>query len=64
MTRTHTVLVNVTFNKKCSRQIALRELRDTIHGNNYCTQFDDREPGEYRIRSVRLAPASKKPRHD
>ena len=54
--RTHTALVKVTFDKPCSRKLALRELKDTIHGNEYCTQFDDSEPGEYRVKSVQLAP--------
>lgn len=53
----HTVLVTVSFDKPCSRKIALRELKDTIHGNEYCTQFDESEPGEYHVRTVRLAKA-------
>lgn len=54
--RTHTVMVTVTFDKPCTRRIALRELKDTIHGNEYCTQFEDSEPGEYRVRTVKMAP--------
>lgn len=49
----HTVLVTVTFDKPCTKKVALRELRDTIHSKNYCTQYKDDEPGEYTIRSVK-----------
>ena len=51
--KTHTVMVTVTFDKPCTKKVALRELRDTIHGKNYCTQYKDSEPGEYTIRSVK-----------
>lgn len=57
--RSHTVLVTVSFDKACTRAVALRELKDTIHGNEYCTQFEDSEPGEYRVRSVKLAQLSR-----
>jgi len=33
-----------------------REVRDNIHGQHYYTQFEDDEPGEFRIRSVISAP--------
>jgi len=55
-TRRHTVLLTVTFDKKCTRALALRELRDTIHGTEYCTQLEDHEPGEFSIRSIKPVP--------
>lgn len=54
--RTHRVIVTITMNRKCSRAVALREAKDNIHGQHYCTPYYDRDPDEFRIRSVRLAP--------
>jgi hypothetical protein len=50
---THSFIVTLRFNRKCSRKIALREARDNICGQHYCTVYDGREPDEFRIRSVR-----------
>lgn len=54
--RQHTFIVTVTFDRACTRRIALREAKDNIHGQHYCTAYYDREPEEFRIRSVRSAP--------
>jgi hypothetical protein len=48
----HTVLLTVTFDKPCTRKLALREVRDTIHGTTYCTQYKDSEPGEYKVGGI------------
>lgn len=50
--RIHKFTVTVTFNKKCLRRIALREVRDTIHGEHYCTELEDGDPATFRIRSI------------
>jgi hypothetical protein len=52
--RSHTFSIHVTFDRTCTRAWALGEVRDTIHGEFYTTQRDvDREPGSYRVRSIR-----------
>lgn len=53
--RTHHLIVTITMDRKCSRATALREARDNIHGQHYCTPYEDKDPEEFRIRSVRLA---------
>jgi hypothetical protein len=54
--RVHTFTVTVTFNKKCLRRVALREVRDNIHGYHYCTELDDGDPETFRVKSVTNAP--------
>lgn len=54
--RRHTFTVTVTFDRACTRATALREARDNIHGQHYCAPYEDKDPDEFRIRSVRLAP--------
>jgi hypothetical protein len=51
--RVHTFVLSVSFDKSCNRRLALREVRDTIYGHHYCTQYDEAEPGEFRIRSIK-----------
>lgn len=53
--RTYTFQLTVTFNKGCRAAVALREVRDNIHGEHYCTKFEDSDPGTFRIRSVKSA---------
>lgn len=55
-TKRHTVLLTFTFDKACTRKLALREIRDTIYGTQYCSQFEKHEPGEFVIRSIRPLP--------
>lgn len=50
--RTHTFKITVTFDKRCSVSHALREVKDTIHGEFYPTQRSDEEPGSYRVRKI------------
>lgn len=47
--RKHTFTVTVTFDKACTTSHALREVRDTIHGEFYPTQLSDDQPGLYRV---------------
>jgi len=49
--RKHTFTITVTFDKACTASHALREVKDTIHGEFYPTQRDDSEPGSYRVNS-------------
>lgn len=50
--RKHTFTITVTFDKACTASHALREVKDTIHGEFYPTQRDDSEPGSYRVASI------------
>lgn len=52
--RTHTLVLTVRFDKKCTKAHAAREVRDCIHGEFYPTQRDDDEPGSFRVSSIRL----------
>lgn len=48
--RTHTFAITVTFDKKCTASHALREVKDSIHGEFYPTQRSDDEPGLFKVR--------------
>lgn len=56
---THQFVISVTFDKPCTRELALRELRDDggidAGGghSHYCTQYDDHEPETFRVRSIK-----------
>lgn len=50
--RRHTFTITVVFDKPCTITHALREVRDTIHGEFYPTQRDDSEPGSYRVKRI------------
>jgi hypothetical protein len=52
VSRKHTFTITVTFDKPCSAAHALREVKDTIHGEFYPTQRDDSEPGSYRVARI------------
>lgn len=51
--RKHTFEITVTFDKACGAAHALREVKDTIHGEFYPTQRSDDEPGSYRVAGMR-----------
>lgn len=53
--RTYTFKLTVTFNKGCRAALALREVRDNIHGEFYCTELERSDPSTFRIRSIRAA---------
>lgn len=55
--RVHKFTVTVTFNKKVLRRVALREVRDNIHGEHYCTELEADDPSTFRIRSITNAPS-------
>ena len=54
--RTHKVIVNVTFDKPCSRTHAVEQFHDCIYGTYYPTAFESDQPEEFWIRSVKSAP--------
>ena len=58
--KSHYLVVKVSFDKPCTRQLAIREARDTIHGTFYTTQLEDSEPGSFDVKSFKLVP--RKPR--
>lgn len=53
--RTYTFKLTVSFNKGCRAAVALREVRDNIHGEHYCTEYDDNDPGTFRVSSIKAA---------
>lgn len=58
-TRTHRFVMTVTFNKKCTRARALREVRndgDINTGTHYCdSTFERGEPETFKVRSIKSA---------
>jgi hypothetical protein len=50
--RTHCLTIVVHFDKPCTIKHAVREVRDTIHGEFYPTCREDDEPETYRVRSI------------
>jgi hypothetical protein len=53
--RTYTFKLTVSFNKGCRAAIALREVRDNIHGLHYCTEYAYDDPSTFRVRSIKSA---------
>jgi hypothetical protein len=54
--RVHRFVLTVTMDQKCTRKTALREVRDNIHGQHYCTTYQDDDPESFRVKSIgRLA---------
>lgn len=51
--RTHQFILTITTNKACTSKVALREARDTIHGEHYCTVIEDDDPEKIKISSIR-----------
>jgi hypothetical protein len=61
--KTHTFVITINMNRKCSQRHALREIRDTIYGLHYCTVFNDgTDPETFRIRSIKPTAATAKRR--
>lgn len=58
--RRHVFQISIRMDKPCSEKIALREVRDTIHGIFFTTQFEECEPGQYRVLSIRRPKAGRK----
>jgi hypothetical protein len=61
--RTHRVTLTVTFDKPCTRKVAVAEVRDNIHGLFFASgaglpKWESWAPGypeEFKVRSVRSA---------
>lgn len=47
--KVHTFSITIRTDKACSRKVALREVKDCIHGEFYCTELDDGDPGEFKV---------------
>jgi hypothetical protein len=56
--QSHSFVLTVRFDRKCSRQLALREVKDTIYGEHYTSPRDDADPDSFKIRSIRPAKAT------
>lgn len=62
--RTHSFVINVTFDKPCSKSFALRAVKDdggidVRGGEHYTTVWNDGEPETFKVRSVRHPPRSR-----
>lgn len=53
--KTHRVILTVSFNKKCTAAEARRAVADNIHGEFYPNPERDDGPDKFRVRSVRRA---------
>lgn len=42
--------------KKCTRSTALREVRDCVYGDFFCTELEDSDPGMFRVKSIKTLP--------
>lgn len=58
--RVHQFVITVTMNKKCLRRVALREVRDCIHGDFYCSELDDGDPGMFKVKSIKSGETKRK----
>lgn len=50
--KTHTFKITVTMDKGCRVATALREVRDCIHGEFYCTALEDKDPEAFKVRTI------------
>lgn len=55
--RSHLVLMRVTFDKPCTAAHAVREAKDCIHGEFYPTSLREGDPGTMTVRTIMRAPA-------
>lgn len=55
-TQTHTLLITVRFDKKCTARVARRNVKDCIHGDFYPTAYEDDEPDKFKVTSIRPGP--------
>jgi hypothetical protein len=45
----HTIVITVRMDKPCPQYVALREVRDCIHGEFYTTPRDDGDPEKFKV---------------
>lgn len=57
MSKSHKVVVSLTFDQPCTKAEATAAFRDCVHGEFYPYLPRDGAPGEFRIRAVKTAPA-------
>lgn len=55
--RKHTLLITITMDRPCTAGHAAREVKDCIHGTFYPTAYEDGDPEEFRVASIRMPPA-------
>lgn len=58
-TKRHQLVITISTDKPCTKAVALRELRECIHGEFYMAQLSDREPEVFCVRSFKPLPRSR-----
>lgn len=56
----HSFVITIRTDKPCNKSVALREVRDCIHGDFYCSPRDDDDPDGFKVSSFASLP--RKPR--
>ena len=51
--RTHKIVMTVVFNRACTRQMAVYEARNNIHGEFYTDGLEDGAPDSFKVRGMR-----------
>jgi len=59
LSRTHEVLLKVTFNKACSETAAVAAVKDNVHGVFYPTANEDRDPDQFTVRGAKRVKAAR-----
>lgn len=60
MSKSHKVVVSVTFDQPCTKAEAVDAFRDCIHGIFYPTILREAAPLEFKIRGIKAAPEEKR----
>lgn len=60
LSRTHKVVLKVTFNRPCSASDAVSYVKDNIHGDFYPTQHEYNAPDEFTVRGAMSLKAAMK----
>lgn len=53
LSRSHRVVMTLTFDKPCTVQHATREARDCIHGQFHPTQYRPEDPEAFKVRGIK-----------
>lgn len=53
--KVHTFTIKIRFDKRCNKRIALREVRDCIHGEFYCGGWGD-DPETFKVARIGRLP--------
>lgn len=54
--RTHEFIIAVRFDEPCSTKHAIASVKDCIHGTHYLPQFNDGDPGEFKVAAIKWLP--------